>query len=54
MVGKILALSLVLAGTEYAYWTHTLNVTTKTARDKANNKDAKNQNPLAGISFDFA
>lgn len=29
MVGGILALSLVLAGTGYAYWTDTLNVTTK-------------------------
>lgn len=31
MVGGILALSLVLAGTGYAYWTDTLNVTTKAA-----------------------
>ncbi|WP_397352924.1 TasA family protein [Oscillibacter sp.] len=31
MVGGILALSLVLAGTGYAYWTDTLNVTNKVA-----------------------
>lgn len=31
MVGGLLALSLVLAGTGYAYWTDTLNVTTKAA-----------------------
>ena len=29
LVGGVLALSLVLAGTGYAYWTDSLNVTTK-------------------------
>ena len=29
MIGGIAALSLILAGTGYAYWTDTLNVTTK-------------------------
>ena len=29
IIGGLLALSMVLAGTGYAYWTDTLNVTTK-------------------------
>ena len=29
MAGGIVALSLILTGTGYAYWTDTLNVTTK-------------------------